>query len=252
MRARRGAQAREPVLQRRWSARAACSRAGSGRWTGSARRSRARRASRAIGARCSARARCGRDLRHAQLVRGRECLDQVERTVERLHTLLSHRAGRLSLLKTSVSAMRGSRHEDWRADADELVEPEHVGVTQAHAAVGDVPADQLRLVGAVDRDLAAPEPVGAVARERAQAERERPVDAAGVRDRDALAQEEAAAWGWGRTARRPPRARSASGGRRGTRAVARRRGRRRSACGWRSPARARAVGTQPVCAPSRA
>ena len=91
VRPRGGAQALRGGPAGRWSARAACSRAGSARWRGSARRSRARRA--CASSRCAVlghQTGLGRDVGHAELVRRGERLEQVERPVERLDALCGH------------------------------------------------------------------------------------------------------------------------------------------------------------------
>src|SRR3954466_14796969 len=65
-------------------------------------------------------------------------------------------------------------------DTGDPIQPPDVAVVHPHAAVGHVTGDELRFVGAVDCHLAAAEPVGAEARERAEAKRERSVGAVGI------------------------------------------------------------------------
>src|SRR4051812_27714445 len=77
--------------------------------------------------------------------------------------------------RTGSAPPRASGDGDRRADFDQLVQLQDVGVLHPHAAVRDATGDQPWLVGAVDADDAAAGPVGQRVRRRAGDEGQRPV-----------------------------------------------------------------------------
>src|SRR6478609_1638770 len=91
---------------------------------------------------------------------------------------------------------RGSSDRHRGPDRHEAGQAPDVRVAHPDAAVRDAAGDELRLVGAVDADVAAGRPLGEVRRTRAGAERDRPVRLAAVR-REAVAHVEAAGGGGG-------------------------------------------------------